>query len=128
MAGIPFGGRSASHQLGLMNASEKCLDGRQRDLDHFTGNKTMRFAMYTLRGFGIRRIDQTERGSAPLVIPVGEELHPIPILNRQIPAMRLGDVFSGCPRKIMPVHEDSHVRASFGEPLSISCMLRRCNL
>ncbi len=85
VAGIPFGEGLAGHLFGFMHPPMKCLDRGKGDLDDFAGDETVRFAVDALRGLGIRRIDQTERCSTPLIVPIGEELHPVPILERPDP-------------------------------------------
>jgi hypothetical protein len=52
----------------------------------------MRLAMDELGGGGVWSMDEAEGGTIVLVEPIGHVFYAMPILNVDVPAVRLGDV------------------------------------
>src|SRR4029077_13846662 len=68
----------------------------------------MRLTMDSLGGFGVRRMDEAERGAIVLVEPIGHVFHPVSVLNIDVPAVRLSDVLRFQTTQIVAVHKNRH--------------------
>jgi len=78
-----------------MDAAEKGLHRGQIHGNHFVRHVTVRFGMDLVGGLLIRRIDKTERRSALGIVPIGEELHAVLILDFEILEMQPGGLLRG---------------------------------
>ncbi len=94
----------------IVDAAEKCLDRRQVDLDHFVGHVAMGLGMDPVGGLLVRRIDQTERRLALGIVPVGQELHAVLVLDFQVLDVQLGGFLRGLLDHVVPVQENGHRR------------------
>ena len=86
------GGGRAWCRTWIADAAEECLDSGKIDRNDGVGDFTMRLTMDSLGGFGVRRMDEAERGAIPLVEPIGHVFYAVSVLNVDVPAVRLGDI------------------------------------
>src|SRR4029077_21157202 len=68
----------------------------------------MRLTMDSLGGFGVRRMDEAERGAITLVKPIGHVFYAVSVLNIDVPAVRLSDVLSLQTTQVVAVHKNRH--------------------
>ena len=92
----------------IADAAEERLDRGKIDRNDGVGDFAMRFAMDSLGGGGVRRMDEAEGGAVVLVEPIGHVFDAVSILNVDIPAMRLGDIVRLHAAHVMAVHVDRH--------------------
>src|SRR4051812_5110544 len=95
MAGVHLLLRSRGSLFRVGDAPEKSLDSGQIDRNHLSSHMPMSVRVNSLGRMLIWSIDQTKRGPSALVEPVGKELDPILLLNRQVPQMHVSDLI-GC--------------------------------
>jgi hypothetical protein len=69
--------------------------------------------MGALDSFSIRGLDETKRGTAHLIKPVGQKLDVILILQRNIPLVRMGEGMSSCSFDVVAIHVHRHVSFPF---------------
>ena len=93
----------------IADTAEERLDGGKIDRNDGVGDLTMRFTMDPLGGRGVRRMDEAEGGAVVLVEPIGHVFYPVPVLNVDVPAVRLCDVVRLQAAQVMAVHENRHV-------------------
>jgi hypothetical protein len=71
------------------------------------------FVVSAFNSFSIGRLDETKRGTAQLIKPVGQKLDMIFILKRQILLVRIRDGMSSRAFDVMAIHVDRHFSSSF---------------
>src|SRR6266508_4080875 len=71
--------------------------------------------MGLFNSFSIGRLDETKRGTAHLIKPVGQKLDVIFILKRQILLVRICDGMSSRAFDVMAIHVNRHVSSSFAK-------------
>ena len=119
--GVYGGGGRAWRRTWIADAAEECLDSGKIDWNDGVGDFTMRLTMDSLGGFGVRRVDEAERGAIPLIEPIGHVFYAVSVLNVDVPTVRLCDVVRLEAAQVVTVHENRHgissVTAAVGSPL-----------
>ena len=68
----------------------------------------MRLPMDPLGGGGVRRMDEAEGGTILLIEPIGHVFYAVPVLNIDVPAVRLSDVLRLQTTQVVAVHKNRH--------------------
>jgi hypothetical protein len=92
----------------IADAPEERLHSREIDANDLRGDLAVRFAMDLLRGGRVGCLDQAEARTAFRVVPVGEVLDSVLVLNFQVLPVRFRDMFGCHSVQVMAVHEDRH--------------------
>jgi hypothetical protein len=77
--------------------------------------------MDSLGGFGVRRVDEAERGAIPLIERMSHVFYAVSVLNVDVPAVRLSDVIRLQAAQVVTVHENRHGISSVTAAVGSHC-------
>ena len=115
-SGIDRGRSRIAGRPRIADPAEERLDGDKVDRNDRVGDLAMRLTMDLLCGSLIGRMDEAKGGAVSLVEPVGHILDPVPVLDVDIPAVRLGDVRLLHSTQVVAVHEDRQAVSLVRQP------------
>src|SRR6185437_6343428 len=99
----------------VLDPATKSFDYGGLDFEHFVGNQAVSFVVRTINGFSIRRFNQTKRGTADLIEPVGQKLDLIFFLKSEILLVRIRHGMASRSFNVVAIHVDRHISTSNAE-------------